>query len=108
MISRIVDCNVKTDKLADFRQTLHNKFVPQIRKERGLVDIVESIDTKTGHFMCMTLWKTTEDVNRYDKGLFQEVAQTLTPFLHQPPTVHTMEVETSTAHNIAAGKGAAA
>jgi quinol monooxygenase YgiN len=108
MISRIVDCNVKTDKLANFRQTLHNEFIPRIRQEHGLVDIVESIDTKTGHFMCMTLWKNADDVKRYDTGLFQEVATGLTPFLEQPPTVHTMEVETSTVHNIAAGRGAAA
>jgi quinol monooxygenase YgiN len=108
MISRIVDCNVKSDKLADFRETLHNELIPKIRKEQGLVDIVESIDTKTGHFMCMTLWKDTDDVKRYDTGLFQEVANNLMPFLQQAPTVHTMQVETSTAHNIAAGRGAAA
>jgi len=107
MISRIVDLNVKTENIADFRRTLHNELIPRIRKEKGLVDIVESIDTNTGHFVCMTLWKNADDVQRYDSGLFKEVANSLTPYLKAEPTVHTMQVETSTAHNIAAGRVAA-
>jgi quinol monooxygenase YgiN len=108
MISRIVDCQVHPEKLAEFRTALHNNFVPRIKSQTGFVDIIESIDPQSGHFVCNTFWKSRDDVNRYDNGLFQEVASSLTPYLNGEPRVHTMEVETSTVHRIAAGRTAAA
>jgi hypothetical protein len=108
MISRIVDCNVRPEKLNDFRKALNDTFVPRIKSQPGFVDIIESLDPNTGHFVCNTFWNTSEDVKRYDGGLFQEVAANLTPYLNGEPHVDTMQVETSTVHRIAAGRTAAA
>ncbi len=108
MISRIVDCNIKPEKMNEFRRMLNAEILPKITREDGFVDVIESIDTKTGHFVCTTLWETLQDVESYDKGLFQEVAQRLVPLLRDQPQVHTMVVETSTAHAINAGKNMAA
>lgn len=108
MISRIVDCNIKLEKLNEFRKMLSAEVLPQIAREDGFVDVIECIDTKTGHFICNTLWETLQDVETYDKGLFQEVAQRLMPLLRDQPQVHTMVVETSTAHAINAGRSVAA
>lgn len=108
MISRIVNCQVRPEKLNDFRRSLNEKLVPRIKAQPGFVDIIESIDTKTGQFVCNTFWKSHEDVARYDKGLFNEVATALTPYLASEPTVNTFEVENSTVHRIAAGHSAAA
>jgi len=108
MISRIVDCNVRTDKLNDFRRTLSEKFIPRIKSQPGFVDIIESIDPKSGRFVCNTFWKSSDDVKRYDSGLFQEVASSLTPFLNGEPTVSTLQVENSTPHKISSGRAAAA
>jgi hypothetical protein len=108
MISRIVDCNVLPEKLNDFRKTLNDTFVPRIKSQPGFVDIIESLDPNTGHFVCNTFWKTSEDVKRYDSGLFQEVATGLTPYLNGAPHIDTMQVENSTVHRIAAGRTAAA
>jgi hypothetical protein len=46
-------------------------------------------------------------VKNYDKGLFQEVAATLGPLMQGGPTVQTLPVENSSAHQIQAGKAAA-
>jgi quinol monooxygenase YgiN len=108
MISRIVDCNIKPDKLNEFRKTLNTEVLPKIARQDGFVDVIECIDTKTGHFLCTTLWETMQDVESYDKGLFQEVAQRLVPLLRDQPQVHTMVVETSTPHAINAGRSMAA
>ncbi len=108
MISRIVDCNIKSEKLNEFRNTLKSEILPRIVRQDGFVDVIECIDAKTGHFVCTTLWETLQDVESYDKGLFQEVAQRLVPLLREQPQVHTMVVETSTAHAISAGKSVAA
>lgn len=108
MISRIVDCHVRPEKLSEFRQALNGKFVPRIKTQTGFVDIIESLDPNTGHFVCNTFWKSHDDVKRYDSALFQEVATGLTPYLSGEPRVETLEVETSTVHRIAAGRSAAA
>jgi quinol monooxygenase YgiN len=108
MIQRIVTCNIQPDKLNQLRTALNDNFVPQIRKQSGFVDLIESINVDEGTFVCSTFWKSREDVNRYDAGLFQEIATALTPLLNTTPTVQTLEVETSTPHKIAAGRSAAA
>jgi quinol monooxygenase YgiN len=108
MISRIVDCSVRPEKLNEFRRALNEEFVPRIKAQPGFVDIIESIDVNNGHFVCNTFWNSAEDVKRYDTGLFQEVASNLTPFLSGEPAVHTMHVENSTVHRINAGRSAAA
>jgi quinol monooxygenase YgiN len=108
MIQRIVSCNVRPEKIDQFRGAIKENVVPRIKKQNGFVDVIESIDTSTGQFVCSTFWKTKDDVDRYDSGLFQEIASELTPFLQEVPTVQTLEVETSTPHNIAAGRSAAA
>ena len=108
MISRIVTCNIKPEKLNEFRNTLNQQFLPRIQRQQGFVDVVESIDPTSGTFVCNTFWNTRQDVENYENTLFQEVAQKLTPMLTEEPTVQTLSVENSTVHNISAGKKSAA
>ena len=108
MISRIVTCNVKPEKLNEFRSALNQQFLPRIQRQRGFVDLVESMDPTTGTFVCNTFWSTRQDVENYDTGLFQELATSITPFLQNQPTIQTLNVENSTVHNISAGKKSAA
>jgi quinol monooxygenase YgiN len=102
MFSRIVDCNIQNGKLSEFKNTLNSRFIPRVKAQPGFVDLVESVDPATGHFVCMTLWKTQQDLDRYNSSLFQEIAQTLGPLMNEPPKVHSMQVENSTAHKIGA------
>jgi len=108
MISRIVSCTVKRDKVSDFRNALKNEVLPKITREPGFVDIIESIDNGSGTFVCTTYWNTRQDVEHYDRGLFQEIAQRLMPMLDGQPDIKTLTVENSTVHDISAGKGVAA
>ena len=108
MISRIVTCQVKPERLNEFRTTLNQQFLPRIQRQRGFVDVVESLDSKTGTFVCNTFWNTTQDLEKYESGLFPEIATALTPLLQAEPTVLTLTVENSTVHNISAGQKSAA
>jgi hypothetical protein len=108
MIQRIVTCSVRPDKLNELRTTLNDSFIPKVKQQPGFVDLIESINVDDGTFVCSTFWKTRDDVARYDAGLFQEIAGSVTPFLNGEPTVSTLEVETSTPHRIATGRSAAA
>ncbi len=108
MISRIVTCNVKPEKVNEFRTALKSEVLPNITRQPGFIDLVESIDTATGAFVCTTLWDTRRDVEHYDQTLFPELAQKLVPLLNGQPDIKTLTVENSTMHDISSGKGAAA
>ena len=108
MISRIVSCTVKREKINDFRNALKNEVLPNITLQPGFVDLVESIDAVTGEFVCTTLWNTRQDVEHYDQTLFQEIAQMLMPLVTGQPDIKTLNVENSTVHDISSGKSAAA
>jgi len=107
MFSRIVNCTISPAKVNEFRAALNNQFLPRIQSQPGFVGNIESLDPATGQFNCVTLWKTASDVENYDKGLFQEVAAALVPLLQGSPTVQTLPIENSSAHNIKAGAAAA-
>ncbi len=108
MLSRIVSCNVKPERISEFRHALNSQVLPNITRQPGFVDLVESLDTTTGEFVCTTLWRSREDVENYDKGLFQEIAQKIVPMVDGQPEIKTLNVENSTVHDIASGKGVAA
>ncbi len=107
MFSRIVSCTINPAKVNEFRTALNNEFLPRIQSQPGFVDNIESLDPATGQFSCVTLWETAADVEKYDNGLFQEVAAGLIPLLQGNPTVQTLPVENSSAHHVRAGAAAA-
>ncbi len=107
MISRLVTCTVHTDKVNEFKTALNNELLPRIQSQPGFLENIESLDPATGQFTCMTLWKTQEDVARYDQGLFREVAEKLGPLMESAPSVQTLPVENASAQKVRAGKAAA-
>ena len=108
MISRIVSCTIKPEKVSEFRTALKSVVLPNITRQPGFVDLVESMDPATGTFVCTTLWNTRQDVEHYDQTLFPELAQKLVPLLNGQPDIKTLTVENSTVHDISSGKSTAA
>jgi len=91
MFSRIISCNINPAKVNEFKNALNNEFLPRIQAQAGFLENIESLD----------------HVDNYHNGLFQEVAAKLVPLMQGNPTVQTLPVENSSAHNIQAGKAAA-
>jgi quinol monooxygenase YgiN len=108
MISRIVSCTIKPEKISEFRTALKSEVLPNITRQPGFVDLVESLDAESGTFVCTTLWNTRQDVEHYDQTLFPELAQKLVPLLNGQPDIKTLTVENSTVHDIRSGRSAAA
>ena len=75
MISRIVSCTIKPEKISEFRTALKRAVLPNLARQPGFVDLVESLDADSGTFVCTTLWNTRQDVEHYDQTLFPELAQ---------------------------------
>ncbi|HEU5404088.1 MAG TPA: hypothetical protein VFU86_22220 [Terriglobales bacterium] len=107
MISRIITCTINPSRVNELRSALNDEFLPRIQSQPGFIDNIESLDTNTGQFCCMTLWQTAADVENYERGLFQEVAVALGPLMEGNPTVQTLPVENSSIHGVQAGKAAA-
>ncbi len=107
MFSRIVQCTLKNNRIDEARQTINSEVLPQLRKQPGFIDVIESLEPNSGHFVCMSLWRTREDADRYGNTEFNRIANRLREFVTEEPTVNTYQVETSTIHNIAKGKAAA-
>ena len=106
MYSRIISCKIDPSRIDEFRASLNSEFLPKIQSQPGFIDNIESLDSTTGEFNCTTLWKNKSDVENYDNGLFQEVAEKLGPLMTEAPSVKTLPVENSSAHRVAAGKAA--
>lgn len=106
MYSRVLQCHVQPNKFDEFRTALNNTVLPELENQPGFVDVLETSDAATGEFVCVSLWETREDADRWGNTTFNELARDLAPLLAGPPTVRTLQVETSSMHNIAKGKAA--
>ena len=107
MYSRTVTCTIDPSRISEFKDELNNELLPRIQDQRGFIDNLEALDTNTGEFSCTTLWESKADVDNYDNGLFKEIAAKLGPLMIDGPTVKTLPVENSSAHDVRAGKAAA-
>jgi heme-degrading monooxygenase HmoA len=107
MYSRIVNCTIKPALVNEFKSKLNDELLPRIQAQPGFIENIESLDAATGQFSCVTLWESSADVEKYHNGLFQEVTENLIPLLEGSPTVQTLPVENSSAHNVKLGAAAA-
>jgi len=102
MVARIVTCTVQPAKVNEFRALLNDKLLPLVQTQPGFVENIEALDPNTGQFSCTTLWNSRSDVEKYDNGVFPEVASKMSPLLQGNPTVQTLPVENSSAHRVRA------
>jgi heme-degrading monooxygenase HmoA len=89
----------------DVQNALEKQVIPLLRQQQGFVDVVESLNSETGQFVCMSIWKTQEDSERWGEK-FTQLAAGLQPLVEGQVTVSTGRLETSTPHNVAHGKAA--
>lgn len=107
MLSRIITCAIDPSKVNEFRTALNEEYLPRIQAQPGFVDNIESLDTNTGKYCCVTLWESAADVQNYDNGLFKEIATNLGPMMQDSPNVQTLPVENSSVHHVKTGRAAA-
>jgi heme-degrading monooxygenase HmoA len=107
MLSRIITCTIDPAKINEFRTALNDEYLPRIQSQPGFVDNIESLDTNTGKYCCVTMWESPADVQNYDNGLFKEIAANLGPMMTDVPTVETLPVENSSMHHVKTGRAAA-
>ena len=102
MLARIISCTVQPARVNEFRNLLNNKLLPIVQSQPGFLENIEALDPDTGQFSCTTLWRSPEDLERYDNGVFPDIASKMSPMLKGNPVVQTLPVENSSTHRVRA------
>jgi quinol monooxygenase YgiN len=107
MYTRFVECNVKPEKRDDFTNKLRNDVLPILQKQPGFVDLIGLVsEGDPERIVSVSFWNSKQDAERYQREHYNRIVEMLKPTLKREPTVDTFNVDTWTAHRIAAGKAA--
>jgi heme-degrading monooxygenase HmoA len=107
MFTRIVELSTKPGKSRELSDTINEKVLPILKKQKGFVDeTVLVADTEANRVLALSFWNTKEDAEQYHREQYRKVRETLQHLLEFEPVIRTYEVHTSTAHRIAVGKAA--
>ena len=107
MFSRIVELTSKAGKNTQLADTIDDKVLPILKKQKGFVDETVFISDKEDNgVLALGFWNTKEDAEQYHRAEYHKVRETLRHLLEAEPVIRTVNVHASTSHKIAAGKAA--
>ena len=107
MFTRIVELTTKPGKNKQLSDTINDKVLPILRKQKGFVDETVLIsDKEDNRVLSLSFWNTKEDAEQYHRATYEKVQEMVRSLLEAEPVVRTFDVHTSTTHRIAAGKAA--
>lgn len=107
MFTRVVEVTSKPGKAREVSRTLNDKVLTILKSQPGFVDEILLISEQNpDQIFALSFWNTKEDADRYNREQFARVTDLIQNVIQGAPNVRTFNVETSTIHNIAAGKAA--
>jgi heme-degrading monooxygenase HmoA len=107
MFTRVVELTTKSGKSKELTNTINEKVVPILKKQRGFVDeIVLVSDNETDHVLGISFWDTREDAERYHREQFPTAQDSVRHLLEAEPLIRTFNVHTYLGQKIAAHKAA--
>ena len=107
MFTRIVEITTKSGQNQQLSDTINDKVLPILKKQKGFVDeIVLVSDREDNRVVGISFWDTREDAEQYHRTDYPRVQETLRPHLDAEPVIRTFDVHSSTTHKIAAHKAA--
>src|SRR3984893_19318428 len=107
MFTRIVELTTKPGKTRQLSDTINDKVLPILNKQKGFVDATVLVsDKEDNRVLSLSFWSTKEDAEQYHREQYQKVQETVRHLLDSEPVIRTFDVHTSTTHRIAAGKAA--
>ena len=104
MYSRIVSFTVLPDTCELTREIIHEKIIPVLRKQQGLVDllILQSSD-EPSQFLVITFWETRDHAENHHRDVYSQLIGLLKAHMDGEAGVRFYTVDTSVSHHIAAG-----
>ena len=107
MFTRIVELITKPGKNKQLSDTINDKVLPILKKQKGFVDETVLVSDKEDNcVLSLSFWKTKEDAEEYQRAEYQKIKEMVQHLLEGEPMIRTFDVHSSTTHRIAAGKAA--
>jgi quinol monooxygenase YgiN len=107
MFTRIVELTAKPGKNRQLADTIDEKVLPILKRQKGFVDETVFISDKDDNrVLAQGFWSTKEDAEQYQRAEYQKVHDTIRHLLESEPVIRTFNVHSSTNVRIAAGKAA--
>jgi len=107
MFTRVVELTTKPGKNKQLSETINDKILPILKKQKGFVDETILVsDKEDNRVLSLSFWNTKEDAEQYHHAEYKKVHEMVQHLLETEPLIRTFDVHTSTAHRIAAGKAA--
>jgi heme-degrading monooxygenase HmoA len=107
MFTRIVELTTKAGKNKQLSDTINDKVLPILKKQKGFVDETVLVsDKEDNRVLSLSFWNRREDAEEYHRVEYQKVHELVRHLLEAEPMIRTFDVHTSTTHRIAAGRAA--
>jgi heme-degrading monooxygenase HmoA len=107
MFTRIVELTTKPGKNKQLSDTINDKVLPILKKQKGFVDETVLVsDKEDNRVLSLSFWNTKKDAEEYHRVQYEKVHEMVRHLLEAEPMIRTFDVHTSTTHRIAAGKAA--
>src|SRR5438552_4643433 len=107
MFTRVVELTSKSGKAKELANTINEKVVPILKKQRGFVDETVLVsDMEPTRVLGLSFWNSKEDAERYHHEQYPKIHEMMKHLLETEPNIRTFDVHTSTTHRIVAGKAA--
>ena len=107
MFTRTVEVTPKSGKARELANTINDKVLPILKKQKGFVDETVLVsDKEDNRVLSLSFWNSREDAEEYHRAEYQKVHDLVRHLLEAEPMIRTFDVHTSTTHRIAAGKAA--
>src|SRR5437879_2302683 len=107
MFTRVVEMTSKSGKSQELANTINEKAVPILKKQRGFVDEIVLVSSgDPDRVLALSFWNKKEDAEEYQREQYQKIHDSVRHLLETEPEVRTFDVHTSTTHKIAASKAA--
>ena len=107
MFTRIVELITKPGKNKQLSDTINDKVLPILKKQKGFVDETVLVsDKEDNRVLSLSFWKTREDAEEYHRAEYQKIKEMVQHLLEADPVIRTFDVHSSTAHRISASKAA--
>ena len=105
MFTRVVELTTKPGKNKQLSDTINDKVLPILKKQKGFVDETVLVsDKEDNRVLSLSFWNTKENAEEYHRAQYEKVHEMVRHLLEAEPLIRTFDVHTSTTHRIAAGK----
>jgi heme-degrading monooxygenase HmoA len=107
MFTRVVEVTSKSGKARELTNTINEKALPILKKQRGFTDeIVLVSDTEPDRVLSISFWNTKEDAELYHREQFSKIQDSIRHLLEGEPQIRTFNVHTYVGHKVGAEKAA--